>query len=278
MKKSVKFEELVLIGIAVICFLTAIADFVGILHSVELLSERIPGMTLLFLSAIAAYMIGERRGKLNDIEMLTQSKAHDILNKISDNHTSISSLIKDGNTTLHNNPEETYNYFVERLSKAHTSIDVTHFEDRPYCENEPDYFKKIEYYKTLGEIIKSGKVKVRRIQLVRDIETLEWTKQVLKEFEYSTFRLGCYIGEASDIPLLSLMVIDGEEVCLACVEKNSSFDQKSMSIKNPILTQIIQNYFDILWRNSLVVKEQNINPHLLTEIEGKIKQQLVHLN
>jgi hypothetical protein len=210
---------------------------------------------------------------VNKIGTLPRSKAQDILKEISDNH--ISNSTKDEDVTLCNKPEETYKYFVERLSKAHTSIDVTHFGGRPYHENEPDYFKRIEYYQTLGAIIRGGKVKVRRIQLIRDLETLEWTKQVLKEFERSSFRLGCYVGDASDIPLLSLMVIDGEEVCLACTEKNFSFDQKSISIKNPIFTQMIQNYFDILWRNSLIVKERNINPDLLTEIEGKIQQQLV---
>jgi hypothetical protein len=270
MKKPVKFEELLLVGIAVMCFLVAIADFLGILESIEFLSKRVSGMILLFLSAMAAYTIGERRGKLNDIETLTQSKTYDILKEISDNHISISNLIKDGNTTLFNSPEETHIYFVNRIKKARTSIDVTHFVGRPYHENEPGYLRKREYYNVLGEIIKGGQVKVRRIQRISDSTTLEWTKKVLQEFEKSSFRLGCYVGDASDIPLLSLMVIDGEEVCLSCTEKNFSFDQKSLSIRNPVFTQMIQAYIEILWRNSRILKDVDINNDVLKDIESKV--------
>jgi hypothetical protein len=270
-KVHFKVEEIVFVVAAGFSALVSLLDFSGILGSIPWLSERVPTLTLLLLSILTGYLVIERRSRLEELESLPRSGTENILREIVQGKAEIFNLISDGNALLFNNPEETYTYFIERLSKAQYSIDVTHFGGRPYRKGQDNYFGRASYYELLSRIVKEGKVKVRRIQLIRDLDGLEWVREVLDEFAQHRFYLGCYVGNASDIPLLSLIVIDGEEVCLACAEKNFSFDQKTISIKNPIFTKLIQSYIDILWRNALVVKEREVDYVLLNSIEKTIK-------
>lgn len=268
-----KVEEIVFVVAAGFSALVSLLDFSGILGAIPWLSERVPTLTLLLLSILTGYLVIERRSRFEKLESLTLSETEKILREIVQGKAEIFNLIRDSNTLLFNNPEETYTYFLERLSKARHSIDVTHFGGRPFRKGQADHFGRNSYYELLSRIIKEGKLKVRRIQLVRDLDGLEWVREVLDEFAQNRFYLGCYVGNASDIPLLSLMIIDGEEVCLACTEKNFSFDQKTISIKNPIFTKLIQSYIDILWRNALIVKEKEVDNLLLDSIEKTIKGQ-----
>jgi hypothetical protein len=257
-RKESIYEQLIFKGITGICFLIAVTDFIGLLDNWKLLSVRIPSMMLLLLCAIAIYLLYE-------------NSSQEILKEIKDSHDSISNLIKDGNTVQYSSPEETYKYFVERIEKAQTSIDITHFGGRPYNEDEPKYYGRADYYKTLEKIIKGGKIRVRRIQLVRDTDSFNWMKETVEKFVNNSFYLGCYVGEASDIPQLSVMVIDEEEVCLACTEKGFHYDQKMISIKNTIFAGMMKSYIDILWRKSFIVKERIVDKDMLTKIEGKLQ-------
>lgn len=281
-KKEFSYEVLVFQGMTGTCFFVALADFIGLLDNIKWMSARIPSIMLLLLCAIATYLLHEKRGKLNTLEDLTRNIPQEISKEIKDSHDaifslvksssdSISNLVKDGGTSLHSSPEETYKYFVERIKKAHTSIDVTHFGGRPYRKGEENnIYGREGYYQTLGEIIKNGKIKVRRIQLVRNIDSFKWMEEEVNNYRQSSFLLGCYVGEALHIPQLSVMVIDGEEVCLACVEPKFAWDQKTISIKNRIFAAMMKNYIDILWRDSHIIKEREVDEVMLRKIESQL--------
>jgi hypothetical protein len=281
-KKEFSYEVLVFQGVTGTCVFVALADFIGLLDNLKWLSVRVPSIMLLLLCAIAIYLLYERRGKLNTLEDLARNipqeiskeikNSHDaIFNLVENSSDSISNLVKDGGTSLYNSPEETYKYFIERIKKAHTSIDVTHFGGRPYREGEENkIYGRDGYYQTLEEIIKDGKIKVRRIQLVRDRDSFEWMKGEVNKYRQSSFLLGCYVGDALRIPQLSVMVIDGEEFCLACVEPKFSWDQKTISIKNRIFSGMMKNYIDILWRDSHIIKEREVDEVMLRKIESQL--------
>jgi hypothetical protein len=256
-RKKISYERLFFQGVTAFCLIIAFTDFFGLLDNWKLLSVRIPSMMLLLLCLIAVYLLYE-------------NSSQEILKEIKDSHDSISRLIKDENTVQYNNPEETYKYFVERIEKAQASIDITHFGGRPYNEDEPKHYGRADYYKTLEKVITDGKIRVRRIQLVRDIDSFEWMKETVEKFANNSFYLGCYVGEASDIPQLSVMVIDDEEVCLACTEKGFHYDQKMISIKNTTFAGMMKSYIDILWRKSFIVKERIVDKDMLTKIKDKL--------
>lgn len=256
MKKPVKFDELLLIGMAVICFLTAIADFVGILHSVEFLSERISGMVLLFLSAMAAYTIGEKRGKLNDIEMLTQSKADDILKEISDNHTSISNLIKGENISrLFKEEAEMYEYLLDRYSQVKKSIDITHFGTRLF-DDENDNTVNSRFCKALGKIMRQEEIRVRRVYLVRNDDQFTLVQKIFNDHKNDPkVSIGCYSGKSLNVYLISLMIVDDEEVLVTYAEKSIRDFRRTLSIKNSTVVEFYRDYFNYLLQESYTIKD-----------------------
>jgi hypothetical protein len=275
--KEVKFEEILLAGMAGICFLTAIADFVGILHSVEFLSERIPGMILLFLSAMAIYMIGEKRGKLNDIEMLTKSKANDILKELSGNYASIFNLIKgEDNIRIFENPETMYGYLIERYQNVKTRIDMTHFGDKAYRVSQDEKLKSTansKFYNLLNQIIIEGEIKVNRVVLVRSDDSLSWINEMMSEFaDKPYFYLGCYANKAQYIHLISLMILDDEEVLITYGEKMLEDHRRTLSIKSPLAVKFFQEYFNCLLRDSIVVKSETVHDEMFTELSKKFTQ------
>jgi len=292
-----ELENLPFWGALLLSGFVILFDFLGILGDFPWLSERVPTVTLLLLSFIAGTLLVERRKSLakletsidsktqyiqeaitlgtTDISNLIRSEIEKILVEVESGNDDISRLIKDGDAQLFNNPEETYSYFVKRLNEAEISIDVTHFDNSPFRkgrDDQNDYLGRSSYYETLSKIIKEGKVKVRRIQLVRDRDNFEWMKEILEEFnQCPRFSLGCYVGNASDIPLISLMIIDGQEVCLAAIERKFSDEQKTISIKNSIFIQVIQEHMKNLWRHSIIVKKEwEVKTESINDIENKI--------
>jgi hypothetical protein len=274
MKKAVNFDELLLVGMAGICFLTAIADFVGILHSVEFLSERIPGMILLFLSTMAIYMISEKRGKLNDIEMLTQSKANDILKELSGNYTSIFNLIKgENNVRLFEDSETMYEYLLERYKKVRTSIDMTHFGNKAYRVRQDEilnYNANSKFYNLLKQIILDGKIRVNRVVFVKTDDSLKWIKEMMEEFEDNpNLSIGCYQNKESHIYLISLMIIDSEEVLMTYGEKMLEDHRRTLSIKSPLAVKFFQEYFNCLLRDSIIVKSETVHDDMFTKLSNE---------
>lgn len=73
-----RIENVALISMAAISVIVAVADFVGLLHSIPWLSERIPALLLVFLAAIAGYLSLERRSKLDQIDSTTAELAETI--------------------------------------------------------------------------------------------------------------------------------------------------------------------------------------------------------
>lgn len=70
--------------------------------------------------------------------------------------------------------------------------------------------------------------------------------------------------------MISLMIIDGEEVCLTGGEGGPTWDQKTLLVKNSLFTKAIQEHFDILWRNSIKLNERGIRNDFIDELEKNI--------
>lgn len=63
-----KFEQIALLLTAILSILIALTDLLGLIESIPWLSNRIPTISLLLLGIVAAYLILERRSKLDKID------------------------------------------------------------------------------------------------------------------------------------------------------------------------------------------------------------------
>jgi hypothetical protein len=264
-------EYYIIVGATGLCVLVSILDFSGLLSAIPWLAQRIPTFMLLMLSTVLGYLVVERKNKLDAIELLTKRKSQDILASIAEQKEEIINLIQSGDIRLFERPEDTYSYFIKRIHEAKRSIDVTHFSsNRPPRPDLTDIPSRHQYYEILSKAVKDRNVRLRRVLLVKDREHIEWIKEALTEFSGCPFYLGCYRSPSPDIPMISLMIIDGEEVCLTGGERGPTWDQKTIVVKNPFFTKAIQEHFDVLWRNSLKLNERGIRNHLIDELEKSI--------
>ena len=63
-----RLEQIALLATASLSVLVTLADFLGLLDSVEWLSRRIPTLVLLLVGVVAGYLALERRSKLEKID------------------------------------------------------------------------------------------------------------------------------------------------------------------------------------------------------------------
>lgn len=250
----------------------SILDFSGLLGAIPWLAERIPTFVLLLVSTTLGYLVVERRNKLDAIELLTQTRSQEILASIAEGKEQIITLLRSGDIHLFERSEDTYSYFINRIQEAKRSIDITHFSsESPPTNKLIDVSGRTQYYETLSKVVKEGKVKVRRVMTVKDQEHFEWMREMLTEFSGCRFYLGCYPQPLHDIPMISLMIIDGEEVALGVGERALSYEPKTVLVKNPLFAKAIREHFDVVWRNSMRLNERGIRNELIAELEKFIQ-------
>lgn len=215
------------------------------------LSDQIPTMILGILAANGWYL-WIKDNELNLKVKATQAKILNAKQEI------IGRLSADGFLQF-STQEEMYEYIVDRKSTIKKSIDLTYFgNSRRYGREIYDKFESI-YYNNLDEIIREGDVKVRRVIIVRDQKMLDWANKLLKDFNKKNFNLGCYVGDSLTPYPLSVMIIDGEEVLMTFSESRTINNDKFISTTSTIFIDLIQNYFDCLFRDSFIVKDKDIN-------------------
>jgi hypothetical protein len=225
-------------------------------------------------------MIGERRGKLNDIEMLIESKSNDILTESSNNHTSISNLIKDeNNTRLFKEESEMYEYLLNRYEQAKKSIDITHFGNR-FFDDEDDGTVNSKFCKALAQIMKQGIIRVRRVYLVRNNDQLAFVQKMFDDHKDDPkLSIGCHSGKSLDVYLISLMIIDDAEVLVTYSEKYMKDFRKTLSIKNSIAVEFHRDYFNRLLQESYKVKSgRDIDENAFDELRSEIQSETANCN
>lgn len=150
------------------------------------------------------------------------------------------------------------------LSWASCSIDVAHFS--PIMPDDLQASKN--YYDALSEVIKGGKIRVRRILIINTKEQMGWAKKMLQEFSGKNFFLGCYPTPSYYIPMLSLFIVDDKEVVLTGGERIPSYDVNIVAIKHSNFREMAKRQFETLWAKSIRLNEGNINWKLFEELES----------
>jgi hypothetical protein len=270
-KLNIKLEEIAFAIVAGLSTIVSILDFSGGLDSIPWLSARIPTLTLLLLSVTSGYLVAEKRSQLKKLENLTQSGMTDIIEKISSSENNIASLINGGAVKVFKSPDEMYVYLIDRYQYVRQSIDLTYLGDNPHDDKNDDSLSS-KFYNRLTEIIEGGRIRIRRVILVRNQNLLSWVEEMMSKFgNKPNVYLGCYPANSSTISyLISLMIIDDEEVLLTYSDKNLGFNRHTLSIKSPVIAEFCKNYFNVLWRESLIVQGKEVDYAAFDELKNRM--------
>lgn len=182
---------------------------------------------------------------------------------LSEESERIISSLKGVDISLFERREDVYSYLERKLKQAKRYVDVTHSSP----STQDTYSSSKQYYDTFSRVIKSNKIKVRRIIYINSQEQLNWVRQMLAEFSDCSLYIGCYPKLSHFAPTMSLFIVDGEEVIITGGERSPSYNVKTASIKHPFFVKVAQEHFDALWRNSMRVNEKEIRTDFLEQLE-----------
>jgi hypothetical protein len=265
-KLATNSEYYVLVGAAGLSALISILDFLGLLESFSWLAVRIPTLILLLVSMILGYLVVERKSKLEAIETLIQAGRQETLTSVEEGVNHIITSLQGVHVRLSEDREKMFASIEHGIKQARHSIDTTHFVLKAPGGEIPS---GQQYYDTFSEVVKGGRIKVRRIVLVQELEHLDWIRQMLTEFAGCPFFLGCYPHSFHAIPMINLLIIDGEKLWLG---GGDSYEGRTISAKHSLLIKLFQEYFDKLWRDSMRLNERGVRDDLLTQLSITLQQ------
>ncbi|MGZ8843167.1 MAG: hypothetical protein ACXW18_05860, partial [Pyrinomonadaceae bacterium] len=228
----------------VVGLLVSVANMTGALNAVPWLSARIPTLTLLLVSLVMAYLVIERGNKLDTIESLVRRVSHapDI--------------------QVFETRKDFFDYATGQIQRA-AQIDVSHFGLSAPSPDDPD---SLIYYQTFARVILEGRIRVRRILIIRNKEHIDWASQMLSDFAACPrFFLSVYLPSSVYIPMINLMVVDSTDVYIGGGERSPSDDPKALRVTHRGFTNSVQEHFRTLWREAVPIKSVNDLETLLRE-------------
>lgn len=168
---------------------------------------------------------------------------------------------------------EFYTTLKDSVLNAQKSIDLTlHQTTNPLIGIKA----RKEYFKAMNAIVKTDKIRVRRIISVSTKEKLELLNEWISKYKNcSNFHLK-YTTVESDgfIRALSIQIVDSKKIFLAglCTgEMTESRSNVNVIIESEVLGKVFQNYYDSYWNSLTSIKEgSRINNQILDEIKYKI--------
>ena len=171
------------------------------------------------------------------------------------------------------NINDFYSELKEAVINANNSIDLTiHQSTNPSIGIKA----RVEYFKSIGSIIKSDKIRVRRITSVNSTEKLNLLNEWLTKYgSCSNFHIKYTEVESSGfIRALSIQIVDSKKIFLAGVctgEMTESRSNVNVIIESEVLGRVFQNYYDSYWNSLKSIKEgKRINHELLQIIDNEI--------
>jgi hypothetical protein len=265
-KLATNSEYYVLIGAASLSALVSILDFLGLFQSLPWLAVRIPTLTLLLMSMLLGYSVVERKSKLEAIESLIQAGHQETLSAVEEGVDHIITSLRGIDIRLYEDRDEMFASLEHEIKRAKRSIDTTHLMLSAPSGEIP---AAQHYYDTFSKVIKGGKIKVRRVVLMQELAHLEWVREMLAEFSGYPFFLGCYLHPFYPVPMINLIIIDGEKVWLG---GGDTYEVRTLSSNHLLFAKLFQEYFDKLWRDSMRLNEKGVRNDFLTQISNILEQ------
>ena len=270
-----------------ICLAISLSHLIG-LWEIKWVSERIPAITLLVLGLFILFLtrVLERIDYRDDLDALKDiSQRHADQNESSQGHMSqvldnLQVMIKElpGNLTAGLDVDQfqdvgdVYNYVSAKLRNANTSIkDITWGS---YTGYRTEYQQRCYegYVTTIEDVCKKGKVIYQEISSLSDQHYFHRSANLLKYYNY---HLAYHDISATQVPLISYVIIDEKEVVLGFFRvPGITFPPDSivyLSVTNPLLVHFFFDYFVAIWEKAEKLKEaKKIHNSKIEEIAAKM--------
>ena len=238
-------DKIILATTAIISFVVAILDFLGVLDSIPWLAARVPILTLLLSGSIAIYLILERRNQLEVMQKDVQYRMDDLENKILESSIGIINSLQGLEFKKFNSANEVMSYVNKRLSQAQKQIDDLSW--RPSVNMGFAVYSPELDTENIDQVTKiTQRVPYREIFMFNRSDRLPRLKGLL---EQDLPGYSCVYYESDSVPLLQFMVIDKEEVIILSEPLKSK-----VAIKHPDIVQLFCEYYDEIWHNATPIK------------------------
>lgn len=164
---------------------------------------------------------------------------------------------------------EVYEYLAARIQKVQGNVrDATLGPSS--SETVPDYRRK--FYASRAKVIAKGRVHYRYVTMFSNRIRFERVRREIEEFSTRQFYVGCFDVPPKAIPMLSLIVIDNEEVIIGAHRRMYAPSERNPDVlmRHPVVVRLFSDYFDLLWRESTKLNERGIREDLLDSLSRQI--------
>jgi len=257
--------ELIAVCIAALTSIAvSIADMVGALERAPWLSDRIPQITLLLVAIFILYLTA----RPVDPERLSKAVIKHLRDELD--------ALQGTSTLTFEQPEDLYYYVADKVRNAGHSVDDITWGSRSAFRTPAEKQAYDTYLNAMQEACRKPTMIYREVSSLSDSHYYKRAKQLIDQGGLS-YNLGYYDTGKVRIPLVSYMVVDGREVIGWFYRDPVGHAQTRevyVSISQPILVRLFQDYFQSIWDGSIKVKEyDNIDNQLLTQIGARLAKQ-----
>ncbi len=172
------------------------------------------------------------------------------------------------------NRKELYPFVLDRIKHAKQSVSITHFISTPPNNNRIKERK--EYFESIGDyVLENPQIHFRRILSIPNRTNYEWVLQdqltKLKDTEHFHVRY-LDVPDENKLPLYTMVIIDSNEIFLGVYNEPIELSRKDKNIwlRNQELASAFQDYFELLWFKSTILKDGwDINTEELNRLDKK---------
>lgn len=253
---------MVFIAVAILSILIAVLHWLGALKSDSQIGEEIPAITLLTVGLIAAYLINERRNKLDRIEHLLITGAKDLVRSL--NGVSVKRL---------GSSKDVYEYVIKRMSTAKHSIDDLTWGSAEEERTPASQAALDRYLASIGEVcLKNQDLAYREVMSFPPAAHLARAKAMLDR-KIGNYSLR-YYRLAQQMPMVAFMLIDGSEVIVSFYRAPAlpSAGEIRFATTHPDIVAFFQDYYETIWKTAEVLQEGSLaHPQKLQTIDDFLR-------
>lgn len=211
----------------------------------------ISALILLVICAFAIHEILEKEKRKEEHEELlkVQNECLQEVKKL---------IVKGIEARVFNNRPEFYNFIIQRFKDLSCTLDITNFTPQP--ASTTGIPERSQYFQAVTDLIRNNnQIEVRRIVSITTKEKFNWVenKEIQGLKDCNNFHLGYYEFPKKHIPSYTIILLDKKEIFLGIYWEPAHRGHRDQNIwiKNDEICKAFGDYFDVLWDNSIKLKE-----------------------
>lgn len=212
--------------------------------------QRISKVTLLLLGFVMIFVAFRIPEYSDSIKEKIQKSESEIKRAIESSESSNTvEVLRLENTT------EAYGYIANKIRTAKESIDDITWGSRKDHRSETEKNAYNDYLKAMEEACQKPNITYREISSLTDDHYFSRADKLVQK-KYFNYNLGYYDISKTDIPLMSYIIFDSKEVIVGFyrVPLLPSRGEIYLSIKDPNILALLNDYYETLWKGTVKLK------------------------